>query len=291
MRSPTLKRQAIQAALNAKTKPPGSLGRMEDLTAQIAMIQSTLNPYVDRQRVVVFAASHGIAANGVSAYPTSVTAQMVRNFISGGATICVLCRSLGVDLRIIDVGVDDTDCDLGAETQSFRRTPVRKDGTSSFLNEAAMTTAECQQAMQVGADEVHQAIADGIQILSIGAMGSAQYHLSQRTQCSHHWAHRSLDYVREDADSKSKPLAIRLGRAGLTWATITGIAPLLALAWFFQSPLLLTAVPLTLAARQFLIERFQVRLGGYTGDCLGAIQQISEVLCHLVFIAVERNPP
>lgn len=101
----------------------------------------------------------------------------------------------------------------------------------------------------------------------------------------------SLDYAREDADSKSKPLATSLGKAGLTWAAITGMAPLLLLAYQLRSPFLLLAVPITLAARQFLIWRFRVRLGGYTGDCLGATQQIAEGLCYLVFIAVERNLP
>jgi nicotinate-nucleotide--dimethylbenzimidazole phosphoribosyltransferase len=171
MDQPTLTREAIQLALDSKTKPPGSLGRMEDLAAQLAMIQGTLRPFVDQQRVVIFAGSHGIAAEGVSAYPASVTAQMVRNFTSGGAAICVMCRSLGVDLRIVDVGVDDSECDLRAETPTFRRAPVRKSGTSSFLNQPAMTAAECQQAMQVGADEVRRAVADGMQILGIGEMG------------------------------------------------------------------------------------------------------------------------
>jgi adenosylcobinamide-GDP ribazoletransferase len=101
----------------------------------------------------------------------------------------------------------------------------------------------------------------------------------------------SLDYAREDADSKSKPLATRLGTGGLIWATSTGSAPLLLLAWQLRSPWLLLVLPVTLAARQFLIWRFRVRLGGYTGDCLGATQQIAEVLCYLVFIAVGRSLP
>lgn len=171
MEKPILTRETIQMALDTKTKPPGSLGRMEDLAAQLAMIQGTLRPNVNQQRVVVFAASHGIATEGVSAYPSSVTAQMVRNFTAGGAAICVMCRTLGVQLRVVDVGVDDSACDLGAETTPFRRIPIRKGGTSSFLNQTAMTSTECQQAMQAGADEVRRAIADGMHILGIGEMG------------------------------------------------------------------------------------------------------------------------
>jgi adenosylcobinamide-GDP ribazoletransferase len=98
----------------------------------------------------------------------------------------------------------------------------------------------------------------------------------------------TLEYAREDTDSKSKPLATQLGKWSLLWAVITGLVPLVSLAWLVHRPLLLLAVPVTLLARQFLSWRFRVRLGGYTGDCLGATQQVCEGLCYLVFLAVSR---
>ncbi|CAN5911673.1 adenosylcobinamide-GDP ribazoletransferase [soil metagenome] len=98
----------------------------------------------------------------------------------------------------------------------------------------------------------------------------------------------SLEYARDDADSKSKPLATKLGRSGLLWALLCGVAPLVILVCLSRLPALFLVVPLTLAVRQFLSWRFRVRLGGYTGDCLGATQQISEGICYLTFLAVWR---
>lgn len=99
----------------------------------------------------------------------------------------------------------------------------------------------------------------------------------------------TLEYAREDADSKSKPLATQLGSKGLRWALVCGVFPLLGLAIYLGSFGVLFVIPLTLAARQYLAWRFQVRLGGYTGDCLGATQQIAELLCYLTFLAVSRT--
>lgn len=98
----------------------------------------------------------------------------------------------------------------------------------------------------------------------------------------------TMSYARDEADSKSKPLATRLGKPGLCWALACGIAPMFILALQLHLPWLLLAIPLTLATRQFLAWRFRVRLGGYTGDCLGATQQIAEVLCYLTFLGVGK---
>jgi adenosylcobinamide-GDP ribazoletransferase len=99
----------------------------------------------------------------------------------------------------------------------------------------------------------------------------------------------TLEYAREDADSKSKPLATRLGKRGLCFALSSGLLPMIAFSLWMQQPWILLAVPVTWLARQYLAWRFRVRLGGYTGDCLGATQQVSEVLCYLVWLAVFRN--
>ena len=99
----------------------------------------------------------------------------------------------------------------------------------------------------------------------------------------------TMEYASEDLTSKSKPLATHLGKRGLCWALICGLAPLLGLAYWLKLPWLLAALPITFAAREFLAWRFRVRLGGYTGDCLGATQQIAEVLCYLTFVAVAKS--
>src|SRR6516162_6850910 len=87
------------------TKPPGSLGRFEEVANRIAAIQETLCPSVARARITIFAADHGVCAEGINPYPQAVTAQMVANFLRGGAAINALARSAGVDLEIVDAGV------------------------------------------------------------------------------------------------------------------------------------------------------------------------------------------
>jgi nicotinate-nucleotide--dimethylbenzimidazole phosphoribosyltransferase len=162
---------SIQAALDSKTKPPGSLGRLETLAAQLGAIQNTLTPCMDRQRICIFAGSHGITDEGVSAYPASVTAQMVLNFLSGGAAINVLTRAQGIGLRVIDCGVDDRESPLPVAHEGLRRAPVCQNGTISFLRACAMTNEECRTAMTIGASEVTAAVADGIELLGLGEMG------------------------------------------------------------------------------------------------------------------------
>src|SRR5688572_23979883 len=87
------------------TKPPGSLGRLESIVAKLCAIQETLTPRTDPRRIVVFAADHGVTEEGVSAYPSAVTAQMVSNFLRGGAAINALARVAEADVCIVDVGV------------------------------------------------------------------------------------------------------------------------------------------------------------------------------------------
>ena len=88
------------------TKPPGALGRLEEIAAWLAAWQGRHPPRVDRPRVAVFAGNHGVAARGVSAYPAEVTAQMVQNFIAGGAAINQLCRNADADLRVYEMDLD-----------------------------------------------------------------------------------------------------------------------------------------------------------------------------------------
>src|SRR4051794_25388291 len=97
--------ELAQVKLDQKTKPPGSLGRLEGLAIRIAELQGTLEPQLGSKRICVYAGSHGLSQSGVSIYPASVTAQMVLNFLGGGAAINVLARHGGIDVHVIDVGV------------------------------------------------------------------------------------------------------------------------------------------------------------------------------------------
>ena len=96
---------ALKAAIDGKTKPPGSLGRIEDLAAQLARVQHSLMPRAETCRLTIFAADHGIADEGVSAFPQAVTREMVKNFLAGGAAANVFAASVGADLMVVDAGV------------------------------------------------------------------------------------------------------------------------------------------------------------------------------------------
>ncbi len=134
----------IQAALDAKTKPPGSLGRLEELAARIAGLQGRLAPRLDRCGLMLFAADHGLAAEGVSAYPQAVTGQMVRTILAGGAASTVFARSLGIAVRVIDAGmvapIDHPDL-------IDRRCGP---GTANAAIGPAMTGAQARQALEAG---------------------------------------------------------------------------------------------------------------------------------------------
>ncbi|MBW0001168.1 MAG: nicotinate-nucleotide--dimethylbenzimidazole phosphoribosyltransferase [Verrucomicrobia bacterium] len=162
--------EAARQRIDAKTKPRGSLGKLETIAVRLAWIQQDLMPQVRRKRVCVFAASHGIAAAGVSAYPPEVTGQMVLNFLAGGAAINVLARHGGIEVHVVDTGVDaDWPETVLARPDFFVRRSRR--GTRNFLEGRAMTPAECEGALQAGREQARLAVADGIQLLGIGDMG------------------------------------------------------------------------------------------------------------------------
>lgn len=156
----------VQARLDRLTKPVGSLGRLEELAAQYVLITGELKPNVPRGAVFTFAADHGVAREGVSAYPRDVTAQMVLNFLRGGAGVNVLARHAGVEVRVVDIGVDF----------EFGRVPgliSRKimPGTNDFLSEQAMTRSQAEQAVMTGMDLAREAVRDGIGLIGTGDMG------------------------------------------------------------------------------------------------------------------------
>src|ERR1700688_367714 len=131
------------------TKPAGALGRLEELAAWLATWQGRHPPRIDHPRTIVFAANHGVAARGVSAYPAAVTAQMVQNFIAGGAAVNQLCRVADADLRVYEMNLDQA--------------------TGDIVEGPAMSEAECARAIAYGM----MAVEPGIDALAIGEMGIA----------------------------------------------------------------------------------------------------------------------
>lgn len=158
---------AARAHLDSLTKPRGSLGRLEELAARLAAIQGSA-PDVVAKALVIFAADHGVAARGVSAYPAAVTPQMVLNFLRGGAAANVLARQAGASVTVVDVGVD-YDFDVGAPLVSRK---VRR-GTRDLCQTDAMTAAECLQAVDVGIELAGEHAARGTRCLVAGDMGIA----------------------------------------------------------------------------------------------------------------------
>jgi len=155
--------RARQAQL---TKPAGALGRLEDLAVQIAGLTGSTRPGRQRKLVVVFAGDHGIIREGVSAYPSAVTAQMVRSFVRGTAAVAVLARSAGARLVVVDVGVaEDFPPDLPIQHRKVRP------GTASFVDGPAMARSEAVAAMHAGAAVVAERSGEGIDLLALGEMG------------------------------------------------------------------------------------------------------------------------
>ena len=160
-------RAAANRRLDTLTKPQGALGRLEPLAAQVCAIQRTLAPTITRPLAMVFAADHGVADRGVSAYPRAVTEQMVKNFLAGGAAISVLARLQGLELWIVDAGVDG---DCGTHPRLINA-KIRR-GTRDFVEQAAMTQAECRDALHRGYELLEQlAQVSGSNVVILGEMG------------------------------------------------------------------------------------------------------------------------
>jgi nicotinate-nucleotide--dimethylbenzimidazole phosphoribosyltransferase len=170
---------AVQAHLDSLTKPPRSLGRLEDIALQYCLIVGTAHPLLPRKRIVCFAGDHGVADEGVSAFPRDVTPQMVRNMLAGGAAINVLARHAGADLVVVDMGVADP-LD-GAEGLVRRRI---RNGTSNIARGPAMTAAEAAAAVEAGIALAEAASGDGIGLLGTGDMGIANTTPSTAVLCA-----------------------------------------------------------------------------------------------------------
>ncbi len=167
MRTKTELKQALQHKIDLKTKPIGALGMLEDLALQIGCIQNTETPKISKPTIVVFAGDHGIAKKGeVNPFPQEVTAQMVYNFVNGGAAINVFSTTNGIDLKVVDAGVNhsfDKDLNIINAKIAF--------GTKNYQDEPAMTQEQYQKALKKSGDIISKINNEGCNTIGFGEMG------------------------------------------------------------------------------------------------------------------------
>jgi nicotinate-nucleotide--dimethylbenzimidazole phosphoribosyltransferase len=163
---------AAQAAarLDSLTKPPGSLGYLEEIVRRYAAIRRDGGAARGRGAVAVFVADHGIAAEGVSAFPQAVTIEMLRNIAGGGAAISVLARKLGYWMRVVDMGVATDTSSAPMAGVIYRRIGA---GTANFARGPAMTLVQARRAIEVGIEIAHELSDSGATLIAIGEMGIA----------------------------------------------------------------------------------------------------------------------
>jgi len=159
-------RMKAEERLDSLTKPKGSLGRLEELAARVVAVREEERPSLEKREVFVFVGDHGVVSDGVSAYPQEVTALMVNNFLSGGAAINVLARSVGAEVSVIDVGMKERLA--GAEGLIDRN--VRR-GTGNIAVERAMELSEARSALEAGIEMASRAHAEGMAMVATGEMG------------------------------------------------------------------------------------------------------------------------
>ncbi|MCG8311632.1 MAG: nicotinate-nucleotide--dimethylbenzimidazole phosphoribosyltransferase [Pseudomonadales bacterium] len=158
--------EAAQNQQNQLTKPQGSLGRLEAIAIQLAGIQNQPSPLAENIAITVFAGDHGVVEEGISAFPQTVTGEMIKNFAKGGAAISVLSQTLKADLQIVNVGsITDTHDLQGVINQRIAA------GTANFTIQPAMTEAQLNTALQVGKERIDACVANKVQIWLGGEMG------------------------------------------------------------------------------------------------------------------------
>jgi nicotinate-nucleotide--dimethylbenzimidazole phosphoribosyltransferase len=171
-------KKATQRQYNL-TKPPGSLGRLEQIAIKLSAMQGCEMPSLERIQIVVFAADHGVAEEGVSAFPQSVTVEMVKNFAGGGAAISVLAKELGADLEVVNVGTVTEHEKLPAVM--LQRIAA---GTANFVNQQAMTQAQLSAALNAGRDAVDRGKQKHMQLFIGGDMGIANTSSATAVACA-----------------------------------------------------------------------------------------------------------
>lgn len=162
--------QHIEAARTRQaqlTKPEGSLGRLEEIACQIAGIQRTEQPRINNKWVVIAAADHGVVSEGVSAFPQAVTAQMVANFLSGGAAVNALARQAGANVKIVDAGVASS---IPGDTSQLVDVKLAE-GTDNFVNGPAMTIENASKIVRRGVRLAEDISTDGADLIAVGEMG------------------------------------------------------------------------------------------------------------------------
>jgi len=157
--------EAARAHQNQLTKPPGSLGQLETLAVSLCAMQGSLQPAMDKVAIRIFAADHGVVEEGVSAFPQAVTAEMVKNFLNGGAAISVLARANHADFAVVDMGMAASlsleglvDCAIA-------------NGTHNFCHQPAMSAVQFMRALEAGKDVAEEAALDGAHCFIGGEMG------------------------------------------------------------------------------------------------------------------------
>src|SRR5881296_190478 len=217
MRDATARQQRL-------TKPAGSLGRLEELSIRLAGMTGRLDPPLDHAVVFTLAADHGVAAEGVSAYPREVTAQMVLNFLRGGAAINVLARHLGARVVVADVGVD---ADIPSHP-SLRAVKVRR-GTGNIAVGPAMTVEQARQAIEVGRCLVREEVAAGLDVALTGDMGIGNTTASAAVICAltsldpEHVAGRGTGVDDQGLARKRDPVVTLAAVGGLEIAGLVGV--------------------------------------------------------------------
>jgi nicotinate-nucleotide--dimethylbenzimidazole phosphoribosyltransferase len=162
--------KAAAARLDSLTKPPGSLGRLEEIARRYAAIRHDGSAAMGKGAIAVFVADHGVSEAGVSAYPKAVTLEMLRNIGAGGAAISVLARRFGYELIVTDVGVATDTSSSPFPGVRYRRIDS---GTRNFLREPAMSPREARAALQVGIETAREAAGRKVSLIGIGEMGIA----------------------------------------------------------------------------------------------------------------------
>ena len=158
--------EQLQHKIDFKTKPLGALGKLEKIALQIGSIQNTLRPQLTKPTIIIFAADHGIANEGVSAYPQEVTFQMVMNFLQGGAAINVFAAQNGIDLKVVDAGVN-FDFEPNGKLIDLK---IGK-GTKSFLAEKAMNETQIMECIVAPNNTIKKLHEEGCNVIGFGEMG------------------------------------------------------------------------------------------------------------------------